>query len=216
MERLIHTYVARVLSLIFPERCLGCGKSNIFLCKNCIGQTRKENSEKISVLYADKIYSWGIYENETLRTALRRFKYHKTLSLAEIFSDMLIDSIGPGVISFQNTLIIPVPASKMRKRQRGYNQAEILAEKFCQKTSLPYAPKILIKIKGTPSQTSLSREERLINVKDSFAIKNPELIKNKKIILVDDILTTGATISECAKVLKNAGAEEVIGLVVAI
>lgn len=216
MGRLIHTYLSKAIALIFPEKCIGCKKEGIFLCSECREATRKENAEKVSVLYADKIFSWGIYDNEVLRKALRRFKYHGNKSLAEIFSNMLWKIMNSSKYNLNDAVIFPVPASKIRKRQRGYNQAEILAQKLAEKISLPYFSDILIKIKNTPSQTSLPKKERLMNVKGSFGINNPEFIKNKKIILVDDILTTGATISECSKILKNAGAKEVIAFVVAI
>lgn len=98
---------------------------------------------------------------------------------------------------------------------RGYNQAELLAEKLSEKIFTPLRSDILAKIRNTTSQTELAGRERLFNMKNSFGVLKPDAIKNKKIILVDDITTTGATLSEAARVLKETGAREVIGLVVA-
>ncbi|OGF68545.1 hypothetical protein A3C75_00750 [Candidatus Giovannonibacteria bacterium RIFCSPHIGHO2_02_FULL_44_31] len=164
----------------------------------------------------DKLIHWGIYENEILSKALRDFKYRGAIGFAEIFSDMLAKLVEPDIEKLRkNTIILAIPASKSRKKSRGYNQTELLAEKFFKKTSLPYFSDVLIKSRNTISQTSLAGRERLFNQKDSFSIAKPEKVKNKKIILVDDILTTGATLSEAARVLKEAGALEVTGLVVA-
>ncbi|OGF52195.1 hypothetical protein A2739_01340 [Candidatus Giovannonibacteria bacterium RIFCSPHIGHO2_01_FULL_43_100] len=168
------------------------------------------------MLFLDRLYHWGIYENEILSRALRRFKYYGASGLSDIFSDLLVKLIEPDMRFFAGKVIVlAIPASIARKKSRGYNQAELLAEKFSKKTSLEYFADVLIKSKNTTSQTSLAGRERLFNQKDSFAVLNPEKIKNKKIILVDDILTTGATLSEAARVLKEAGALEVTGLVVA-
>ena len=168
------------------------------------------------MLFLDKLYHWGIYENEILSRALRRFKYYGAIGLADIFSDLLVKLIEPNIKDFaKNTVVLAIPASRARKKSRGYNQAELLAEKFSKKTSISYVPDVLIKSRNTVSQTSLAGRERLFNQKDSFAVANQEKIKNKKIILVDDILTTGATLSEAARALKEAGASEITGLVVA-
>ncbi len=216
MIALIHTVFGEVLSLIFPDRCAGCGENGSIFCENCINKTRKNPHSKVSVLFLDKLYHWGIYENEILSMALRRFKYYGAIGLAEIFSDLLARVIAPDIETFRrNTVVLAIPASRARKKSRGYNQAELLAEKFSKKTSISYVSDVLIKSKNTVSQTSLAGKERLFNQKDSFAVLRPEKVKNKKIILVDDILTTGATLSEAARVLKEAGALEVTGLVVA-
>ena len=216
MNRLIHTVFGRVLELLFPDRCLGCRKKDEFLCQACAFGTKKQTRHKNSILFLDKLCYWGLYKDKILRKALRRFKYHGTYGLAQPFSEMLKEIITPCLPPLgAQTLVIPIPAHLSRKNDRGYNQAELLAKTFSGKMSFLYAADLLLKTKNTRSQTFLPREERLFNVKNSFAVANPDLIKNKKIILVDDIVTTGATLSEAARVLKEAGAEEVIGLVVA-
>ena len=110
---------------------------------------------------------------------------------------------------------MPIPAHRARARERGYNQAELLARAFSEQISFPLDADILIKTKDTPSQISLKGRERLWNVKDSFGVQNAAALEGRTILLVDDISTTGATLSEAARVLKQAGAKKVIGLVVA-
>ncbi|OGF83331.1 hypothetical protein A3B18_00005 [Candidatus Giovannonibacteria bacterium RIFCSPLOWO2_01_FULL_46_13] len=216
MRDIIHTAFGKFLSVIFPDNCVGCGKEGQVFCQNCVVKTKKQTRTKASVLFLDKLYYWGIYEDKTLSRALRRFKYQGIQGLSEPFSDILKDLITPQLSYFSNdALIVPIPAHINRKRGRGYNQAELLAVKLSEKVPIPLAPDILIKSKNTKSQTSLSGVERIFNVKNSFSVARPEFVKNKKIILVDDIITTGATLCEAAKVLKEAGANEVTGLVVA-
>jgi len=216
MASLIHTALDRIMSVLFPERCIGCSKNGGFLCRECALKTKRQIRNKGSLLFLDRLYYWGIYEDRTLSEALRRFKYHGVSSLVSIFSEMLAEVISPHLPSLKKeALIIPIPASRQRKRMRGYNQAELLAEKLSEKIFTPLRSDILAKIRNTTSQTELAGRERLFNMKNSFGVLKPDAIKNKKIILVDDITTTGATLSEAARVLKETGAREVIGLVVA-
>jgi ComF family protein len=114
-------------------------------------------------------------------------------------------------------MILPVPIHFMKRIKRKYNQSELLAMELTKLSGIPYEPRILKKIKPTPQQEGLSRGIRLKNVRGSFGAdeKYSDLLRGKKIILADDVLTTGATANECAKVLKKYGAAEVTVLTVA-
>lgn len=216
MTKLIHTILGRILELLFPEQCLSCKKKGEIFCQNCLAAARHKGEAETSLPFLDHLYVYGMYENKYLREALRRFKYHGTYGLANPFSHMLYELIKPHLSGLeQSTLILSIPIAPERRRSRGYNQAELLAKALSEKISLKTSGELLRKIRSTPSQTSLSGQERILNVKNSFAVTTPEEIAGKKIILVDDIVTTGATLSETARVLKEAGAKEVIGLVVA-
>lgn len=109
---------------------------------------------------------------------------------------------------------MPVPLGKQRLRERGYNQAALLAQPLAHELQLTYNPHILIRVKETKSQVELSFEERQDNVKDAFRANHPE-IKGKQILIVDDVATSGATMNACADALMRAGAEAVIGLALA-
>lgn len=216
MSSLIHTVFGKILSFIFPERCVGCRKKDELLCQNCSRKTRRRTRERTSVPFLDKLYIWGSYEDRILREALRRLKYHGTYGFSHPLSQMLHDLIKPHLSSFgEESVIVPIPATEWRKNFRGYNQAELLAKSLAEKISLPCSSEALFKSRSTPSQTSLSGVERILNVKDSFAVPNPNLVKNKTILLIDDIVTTGATLSEAARSLKESGAKKVFGIVVA-
>ena len=164
----------------------------------------------------DLARSCGYYENG-LKDLIHWFKYHEVPHLAQplgallawgflkYFRDQIID------------LIIPVPLHPKRMRSRGFNQAYLLTraavkDKLKQKnlTELPdIAAKTLIRIRATPPQTGLGREHRRKNIRNAFAVTHFELIKDRSILLVDDVYTTGATVDECARMLKNAGAGRV-------
>lgn len=112
-------------------------------------------------------------------------------------------------------VICPIPLHKKRLRWRGYNHAEELAKQLGQAFSLPVVADALIRIKHTAPQANLGREERLKNMKGVFEVRNPQKIAAKNILLVDDVYTTGATMEECARILKKAGAARVFGAAVA-
>jgi ComF family protein len=106
-------------------------------------------------------------------------------------------------------LIIPIPLYSAKLRQRGFNQARLLADILAKDFKVPLLTRGLSRIKFTTSQTNLSKYERLNNVKNAFAVKEASFIRKKIILLVDDVFTTGATVSECAKMLLKAGANKV-------
>ena len=106
-------------------------------------------------------------------------------------------------------LILPVPLSSVKLRQRQFNQAKLLAESLSGTFSKELKDSLLIKIKPGPAQVNLSRVERLKNVQGVFKVKNAEALKDKNVLLVDDVFTTGATANECAKVLLEAGAKRI-------
>jgi ComF family protein len=111
--------------------------------------------------------------------------------------------------------IVPVPLHFWRERKRGYNQSELLAVSLGNLTGLPVERRALKKIRPTRSQTELSREERIENVAGAFAVRRPETVRGRTLVLVDDVCTTGATLDACASALKEAGAKRVLALTVA-
>ena len=106
-------------------------------------------------------------------------------------------------------IIIPVPIHKKRKHQRGYNQTELIAREIANNTNLQLENKVLFKQKNVISQSELSKIDRKENIKNAFMIQNIEKIKNKKVIIFDDIYTTGSTVNECSKILKLVGVKNI-------
>ena len=112
-------------------------------------------------------------------------------------------------------IIIPVPIHRKRMKKRGYNQSELIARNIGRSIGLELVADALTKEKNNIAQSTLNREDRQNNVRDVYGIKNIEKIKNKRVVLVDDIYTTGSTVNECSRILKNAGANKVAVLVIA-
>lgn len=211
-----------LLDLFFPIQCLGCDKDGVWLCQDCLRKIKINFEDKFKQIGSDQNLNgtWVVtdYNNLLLTKILHSFKYNFVsdlgLSLAELLIQFLGDKISKGEI-LKFDLIIAVPLAKKRKLWRGFNQAEILAQKVSQKFKWPLNSKVIIRKYHTHPQVGLKAVERLNNVKGIFSVTEQELIKNKKVLLIDDVITTGATMQECAKVLKQAGANEVWGLVVA-
>lgn len=160
------------------------------------------------------------YRNELAKQAIWEIKYRRNEKLVGIFCklfyELIIDELADKALfsDFKNPILVPIPSSKNRLKERGYNQCELIAEELarvdCGKNFTVFK-NILEKIKDSPSQTSVkNRAERLKNLKGCFAVGNPEKIKDANIILVDDVITTGATMSEAKKTLLGAGARQVI------
>ncbi len=169
-----------------------------------------------------EILAGASYRDEIVKSAIWHLKYRGVRKLAEPLAKLILRRmqkewpLSENKIPYSDCLIIPIPLSKKRFRQRGYNQSELIAKCLSDKLSVRISADNLIKIKNTPSQVEIKdREKRIKNLEGSFGLANPESVKNKTIILIDDVSTTGATMKEASKILKSAGAKKVIGLVVA-
>jgi len=117
--------------------------------------------------------------------------------------------------TWQESVFVPIPMEKRKMKRRGYNQAEELAKELSIMLNIPLMKDNLVKTKKTLPQMKLSAKERAENLIGAFAVKNPKELENKKIFLVDDVYTTGATMEECAKLLKTSGVKQVWGIVIA-
>ncbi len=207
------------LDLMFPEACLGCKKRGISLCDNCILKIRKAERETERDIQA--CYD---YRDPLIKRAIWDLKYHHRLHLGRklgklVYETLIEDISDMKIYTGQSIVVVPVPLSRKRMKERGYNQAEIIAKGFCDsgnKEVLELRTDILKKKIDTKPQARITnRNERLKNVKGVFEIKNPEVVKGRTIIIIDDVTTTGGTIKEILKLLKNSGAKKAVGFTVA-
>jgi len=195
-----------ILAVLFPQKCLGCKKENEILCSDCLLKISRPDTP-----YLNGVHIAANYQDLVLKKALWMLKYQGVKHLAKPLAEIVKERIWKK-LETENWLVVPVPLSKNKLRHRGYNQAEMIAGEL----SGNVRADILFKKFHTKSQVEVKdKEERLANIIGSFEARNPEKIKGKKIILIDDVLTTGATMSEAKKVLKQAGAKKVVGVVVA-
>ena len=208
--------IENLLDILFPKTCLNSGKyGKNYLCSSCFD--KMDLRFKIFPI-SKKSYNFLIYlgkYKEEIRKRLLEFKFYNKAYINEYFLEFLIKD--KNICDFLNKfdIIIPVPMHKDKKLRRGYNQTEIFAKNLSKKLNVGYEDDVLIKFKENKTQSLLLPNDRTKNVKDVFRIKNSFKLKNKNIILVDDIFTTGATVNVCSSLLKKSGASEIIILVIA-
>jgi len=150
------------------------------------------------------------------RILIHRFKYDKKIHLGERLAKSLGEKVAEEKDFLNCELVIPVPLHRARHRERGFNQSDVLAVGVSQRTGVPFAKGILKRKKHTRDQTYLDLQQRKENVKDAFMITQPEKINGKQVILVDDVITTGATLNECAQMLLEAGATKIFAVTLAV
>ncbi len=211
-----------MLDLIYPPVCGICNKINPkYICENC--------EEKIEKYYINQIidyrknkkmyYDYQIkilkYEN-IIRDKIIDYKFKEKTYLHKTFEKMIINN--QKIYSFlkKYDIMIPVPIYITKRWARGYNQTELIAKGLSKKLNIKLKSNVLKKIRNTKKQSSLTKTERKQNIKDAFIVINENDIADKKIILFDDIITTGSTLNECSKILRKANVKEVAILTIAV
>ncbi len=215
-----------LLNLIFPSRCIICrqllkGNAPIHICSKCIQEIEFYNKDIVPLSlgggiksYCDGVVCVGKYQH-SLKKALRDYKFNERPSFYRAFGALIADKINRALIQYPLDVIVPVPMSRKRIAQRGYNQAALIALRASQILSVPLEARSIVKVKDTLRQSSLRRQERLINLNDAFKVTSSCSYAGKTVVLIDDIITTGSTLNECSKALKEAGAKYVFGAVIA-
>jgi ComF family protein len=188
------------LNLIFPPKCEICrGDGEAALCPSCFNKIKFMKPQM-------GIHNITVYEG-VVREAIHRLKFNGRKKLAEPLGILAVRYLSQAS-SFKATeidAIVPVPLHKKRYRQRGFNQSELVAKVLGKYLDLPVAQP-LERVIDTQAQFSLKREERFTNIAGAFKVVSSEAVYNRRLLLIDDIYTTGATIAECARTLKIAGA----------
>jgi ComF family protein len=221
-----------IYDLFYPPRCVSCQADTAYFCANCKAELSyikppvcnkcgypiaKQNSfchqcQTNPLNYLNAIRSAAFFDYGALKTAIHQFKYQGITILYRDFAPMLADCYSDHQLN--SDVIVPVPLHKSRYKERGYNQAALLAQGLSKLIGLPVNRKALVRHRITKTQMTLKAEERKINVSNAFVCQSTAL-KGKKILLIDDVCTTGATLDACAQALKQANARAVYGLTLA-
>jgi competence protein ComFC len=219
----------KVIDWLYPPSCCSCWKIGKLVCDDCFSsiQTPDVNTCKLcgeslkkpgvclrcrtNPPHFHSLRSLG-YFTGSLRDAVHSLKYQRNLGLGEFFSIPLAQVIQRE--RWQIDLITAVPLNKKRRKERGYNQAEILARPVAKKMGISYSSNLIQRIKHTNSQVGLSLQERQNNVVNAF-LAVPALVKSKNVLIIDDVATTGSTMDACAKALMDAGTKNVFALTLA-
>jgi ComF family protein len=182
--------------------CQRCGRpyegeiTTQFECTTCREMEWHFHSARSAVVARDPVLE-----------VIHRYKYQRALWFEPFLADLLIRAAGPVLRGHRPTMIVPVPLHPTKAREREFNQAERLARRLGAATQLPVNNRLLRRVVPTRTQTQLSRPERLANVHNAFALRHGQRLQgNERIVLVDDVFTTGATTGACARVLAAAGA----------
>ena len=222
--------LGRFWALLFPARCLGCRRRGAPLCvrcqeavpwlgpevcPRCAGASQlgrlcgrcRNNTTALDGLRA------ACTLDGVVRQGLHELKYRQARFLAELAADLLARSLASRPL--QVDLLVPVPLSRARHRERGYNQSELIAGKLSEQVGVPMLADVLERVRDTPPQVGRSAAERRENVRGAFSVRRPDAVSGRRMALIDDVATTGATLVACAEPLKAAGAARCFGLVVA-
>jgi len=152
--------------------------------------------------------------NEHSKRIIHAFKYYDKTNLAKIFAELIYNRYATEISNID--LVVPVPMHKLKRLFRMYNHAHLLAAEIAKIINKPLHYDVLVKSKWTKSQTTLSGVKRGQNLGNSIKLRSAEMIKNKKVLLVDDVKTTGATINKCSKLLKKGGAQKIYVVTIAM
>lgn len=212
-----------LLGLFFPISCLGCGADDQFVCSSCLQKIKlrrfNESWEKLVYDdYLDRVFIASWYEQELVQKMIVNAKYKGQKDLLKILSSLVADfARETDLFSYlgKDIVLLPLPLHPRRLRERGYNQSFLLAKGISDCFSLPLDVGLLKRRRYTKHQTDLSQEKRKENLRGAFSINKKIKILPRRVLLVDDVVTTGASLNEAAKVLKQAGVEKVYALVIA-
>ena len=197
-----------LLDLLFPKKCLECKRGGKYICKSCL--------DKVPVGgWYNSNYSIFRYKG-VIRKAIISLKYKFAYDLSDELSLVIINKLKDINFPFKNIILVPIPLHIQRENWRGFNQLAIVGEKIAKKMKWKYYPNLLIKYKKTDPQVNLKGIDRRKNLSGVFVI-NPthKLPLTNNLILFDDVYTTGSTINEAKKVLKDAGFSKIYSLTIA-
>ena len=231
----ISSWLNAGLALVYPEVCQLCGAARAtpaegFVCAGCRAKVRfieRPFCERCGRPYQGEITGEfecpncrdrelhfrqarsAVVACERMLEVIHRYKYSRSLWFEPFLAGLLIGMAKPELAKEKWDFIVPVPLYPAKQREREFNQAERLAKHLSAATQVPVNKRLLRRVRPTCTQTVLSREEREENVRNAFAMRRGRRLNGERIVLLDDVLTTGATTSACAKVLRSAGAGEV-------
>lgn len=221
MKTRMHSFSQTILDALFPPYCVGCRAPLSVLCNSCMHSIFQPehitlNSEENSI---NSITTIGVYSNTLLQSAIRQLKFHGIRSVGQPLGALVAAYID-GIFhmnELSSTLIIPIPLHAKRRRERGYNQAEEIARPIAEHLDLHLLPNALLRHSSNKRHADMEHSERWKHIENAFYINEDisKQINNAHILLVDDVITTGATIQEAARILKKHGAKHIHAVAVA-
>ncbi len=205
-----------VVALLAPPRCAACDDPVAVLATFCAAcASTVERAPAGGGAGSDGSPAAALVYDGAVARAIVRMKYGRRPDLARPFGDILWTAIEPWARQLDGAVVVPVPLHPTRLAERGFNQSALIARGVARRLGAPLRPLALARIRDTPQQAVLEREERLRNVVGAFRVRRSAEVAGRKVLLVDDVCTTGATIGAAAGALREAGAGVVMAAVVA-
>ena len=219
-----------IFDFLLPRFCSSCNKKltvdDKIICDSCFSEFENVEEELLKSEYNRKFrndglisdfYSAYIFRDKSpLEKLIHKLKYEQNYQIGRFLGEKIGHQIRLSFESWSADLIIPIPLHALKKAERGFNQSDEIAKGLSKTLKLAYSSRVVKRIRFTKTQTQFSLSERKENISNAFKVMRKKSINGKNIILVDDVITTGATTSECAKVLLNAGANKIYVVSVAL
>ncbi|MEA2103876.1 MAG: ComF family protein [Candidatus Cloacimonadota bacterium] len=226
--------INQTLDLFYPKYCFVCGEKlfeNDFLCEKCkekieltdknicfiCGKNEIKNGicdDCKSKYHFDSVFA-ALKYNPIIKNLMHNFKYAEFKKLANYLGAYLVECLLEYPFISQIDYVIPIPLHKVKKRSRGFNQADLIAEFVANKLNIKFSSTLITRKKFTKSQTKLSKEKRKKNVSGAFCVPNPQILHGKNILLIDDVLTTGSTLSAAVSEILKTGANKIFAATLA-
>jgi len=218
------------LDFFLPRFCPACKtKLSIkekVICDSCYSKFLRSDEERIRHEYERKFsdekiiggfISLFVFEKDKeLQDVIHELKYNGKFSIGTFLGKVLADAYKEKLNDWGIEFIVPIPLHRLKRAERGYNQSDFIARGIKSVLNIPVANKIIKRIRFTETQTNLNLSDRKVNMKDAFSFRNNKIFRGKNILLIDDVITTGATTSECGRIILEGGAANVYAASVAI
>lgn len=203
-----------ILDILFPIRCINCGLyGQSHLCPKCMDLLCIYNVRVTDIPYLDTLISILQYKDPLVAKAIKMAKYKSLPDLAENMAIKIYHAINPEF--FRGSILVPIPLFKDKEKRRGFNQAELLANHLGKILNIEVSL-CLVRARDTKPQSEIENPtDRFSNISEAFYVLDPTSIYKERVILVDDVSTSGSTLSECARILKESGVKKVDAVVFA-
>lgn len=210
-----------IKDLLFPITCLNCGADDMLICSVCLNKIKVRNfndswEQLVCSDYLDRVFIATWYEDQLVQEMIKRGKYQGEREYFEILAWLLYKFWQDNFLAdsfIEPPVVVPLPLHRRRLYERGYNQSQLLAAGFADLAGLLAPPDLLQRIRYTKHQTNLNQARRQKNIDRAFQVTTAAV--PRQVLLIDDVVTTGASLNEAARVLKKAGGQKVCALVIA-
>ncbi len=206
-----------LINFFFPSKCLFCDHIGNLICNSCLAsipincglfnQQLSSNDPNGPIIKLVSLFGYSGIPRDCIKVAKYGKRYFSVLHALTLHGLTTPNFVG----DFTGFILVPIPISEKRAKERGFNQAEVIANILAKKYKLRVNTKNLVRIKDTKPQFGLTKPQRIQNISGAFCVKQPHLLKGQKVLLVDDVCTSGSTFLEAGKVLLASGAKEVCG-----